>query len=180
MDALMTQHTDYSYDKGGEVAATGVADISLVSQWMQHSFFNSNTLKSLDKLGFHHTLNDVRKKNIADALATQLLFLVESIVRAMEKLPAHPKHIYVSGGGRHNDYLMNELTYHLRSEVSSIDSIEIAGKCVSGDATEAEAFAYLAVRSQRGLAISLPSTTGIPQSVRTGGVFCPAGSCRGE
>jgi anhydro-N-acetylmuramic acid kinase len=38
------------------------------------------------------------------------------------------------------------------------------------DALEAQAFAYLAVRSVRGLPISLPSTTGVPRPL-TGGVL---------
>jgi anhydro-N-acetylmuramic acid kinase len=40
----------------------------------------------------------------------------------------------------------------------------------STDAIEAQAFAYLAARSLRGLPISLPSTTGVPHPL-TGGVL---------
>jgi anhydro-N-acetylmuramic acid kinase len=39
----------------------------------------------------------------------------------------------------------------------------------SADALEAQAFAYLAVRSLRGLPISFPTTTGVPRPL-TGGV----------
>ena len=39
-----------------------------------------------------------------------------------------------------------------------------------GDALEAQAFGYLAVRSRLGLPLSLPGTTGVPQPV-TGGRF---------
>ena len=39
-----------------------------------------------------------------------------------------------------------------------------------GDATEAECFAYLGVRSVLGLPLSLPTTTGVPKPV-TGGVL---------
>jgi anhydro-N-acetylmuramic acid kinase len=39
-----------------------------------------------------------------------------------------------------------------------------------GDALEAQAFAYLALRSRRGLPLSIPATTGVPQAV-TGGRF---------
>jgi anhydro-N-acetylmuramic acid kinase len=41
-----------------------------------------------------------------------------------------------------------------------------------GDALEAEAFAYLAVRSVKGLPLSLPTTTGVAQPM-TGGQFHP-------
>ena len=37
-----------------------------------------------------------------------------------------------------------------------------------GDAMEAEGFAYLAMRARKGLPLSLPTTTGVPQPV-TGG-----------
>ncbi len=38
----------------------------------------------------------------------------------------------------------------------------------SADALEAQAFAYLAVRSLRGLPLSFPGTTGMPQPMRGG------------
>jgi anhydro-N-acetylmuramic acid kinase len=40
----------------------------------------------------------------------------------------------------------------------------------NGDATEAEGFAYMAVRALRGEPISFPGTTGAPQPM-TGGVI---------
>jgi anhydro-N-acetylmuramic acid kinase len=40
-----------------------------------------------------------------------------------------------------------------------------------GDALEAQAFAYLAIRSVRGLPLSLPGTTGAPHPVRGGRLF---------
>ena len=40
----------------------------------------------------------------------------------------------------------------------------------SGDTIEAEAFAYMAVRSLKGLPISFPTTTGVAQPV-SGGVL---------
>jgi anhydro-N-acetylmuramic acid kinase len=42
-----------------------------------------------------------------------------------------------------------------------------------GDFVEAEAFAYLAVRSLRGLPISFPMTTGVPRPM-TGGALSSA------
>jgi anhydro-N-acetylmuramic acid kinase len=41
----------------------------------------------------------------------------------------------------------------------------------NGDATEAEGFAYMAVRSLKGLPISFPGTTGVVQPL-TGGRLC--------
>jgi anhydro-N-acetylmuramic acid kinase len=49
--------------------------------------------------------------------------------------------------------------------------IEIAGAVGwSADALEAQAFAYLAVRSLKGLPLTFPTTTGVPRPL-TGGVL---------
>jgi anhydro-N-acetylmuramic acid kinase len=42
----------------------------------------------------------------------------------------------------------------------AVDPVEAVGW--DGDFLEAQAFGYLAVRSSRGLPLSLPSTTGVP------------------
>ncbi len=47
-----------------------------------------------------------------------------------------------------------------------VDAVEAVGW--NGDFLEAQCFGYLAVRSVRGLPLSLPSTTGVPVAM-TGG-----------
>jgi anhydro-N-acetylmuramic acid kinase len=42
-----------------------------------------------------------------------------------------------------------------------------------GDAVEAEAFAYLAARTARGLPISFPGTTGVPEPMTGGRIVEP-------
>jgi anhydro-N-acetylmuramic acid kinase len=42
-----------------------------------------------------------------------------------------------------------------------------------GDSLEAEAFGYLAVRSMKGLPLSLPTTTGVPEPLTGGMVARP-------
>ena len=69
----------------------------------------------------------------------------------------------MSGGGRHNRTLMDQLRARVNAPVLSAED---AGW--NGDFVEAEAFAYLAVRSIKGLPLSLPSTTGVAQAM-TGG-----------
>jgi anhydro-N-acetylmuramic acid kinase len=55
---------------------------------------------------------------------------------------------------------------------AAVAPAEAAG--VDGDALEAEAWAYLAVRSSKGLPITFPGTTGVPLPL-TGGVLAPTG-----
>ncbi|MEY2883400.1 MAG: hypothetical protein RL490_1124, partial [Pseudomonadota bacterium] len=71
--------------------------------------------------------------------------------------------LLVTGGGRHNPVLMREIA--ARTGVPT-ESVEAVGW--NGDALEAEAFAWLAVRSAAGKPISWPETTGVPAAM-TGG-----------
>ena len=72
----------------------------------------------------------------------------------------------VCGGGRRNPAIMRALRDVLAAPV---DPVEAVGW--DGDALEAQAFAYLAVRSVLGLPLSLPATTGAPHPVSGGRLF---------
>jgi anhydro-N-acetylmuramic acid kinase len=61
---------------------------------------------------------------------------------------------------------MEALGRHLNVAVRPVEAVGW-----DGDALEAQAFAYLAVRSIEGLPLSLPSTTGVPQPTRGGRLF---------
>jgi anhydro-N-acetylmuramic acid kinase len=80
------------------------------------------------------------------------------VARACEHLPTRPKRWLVTGGGRHNATLMRMLAHALAVPVEPIETIG-----ADGDALEAQAFAFLAVRTLCGLPISFPATTGAPR-----------------
>ena len=75
----------------------------------------------------------------------------------------------MTGGGRHNPILMEVLRRRLGAPVRPVEAVGW-----DGDALEAQAFAYLAVRSLEGLPLSLPSTTGVPRPTCGGRLFPPA------
>jgi anhydro-N-acetylmuramic acid kinase len=75
----------------------------------------------------------------------------------------------VTGGGRHNPVIMAALVQ--RSEIK-VDPVEALGW--RGDALEAEAFAFLAVRVLQGMVLSVPETTGVSRAL-SGGVLHRAG-----
>ena len=82
-------------------------------------------------------------------------------------LTAQPKHWYICGGGAQNPVLMRELANRL---VGEVHPIEVLG--LDGDMLEAQAFAYLAARSLRGLPLSAPETTGC-NTPTSGGKITP-------
>ena len=81
--------------------------------------------------------------------------IVSSISKAMQLLPNKPSKILISGGGRKNHTIVNEIGLETKIQCKNIDDHNLRG-----DAIEAEAFAFLAIRSFQGLPISFPGTTG--------------------
>ena len=76
--------------------------------------------------------------------------------------------LILCGGGRHNKTLIAMLGQ--RADIGIVDCDMLDWQ---GDSLEAQAFAWLARRSQRGLPLSVPQTTGVRDAV-SGGVLFPA------
>ena len=89
------------------------------------------------------------------------------MARALHLLPARPNLVVVCGGGTRNPTLMGRLRARLPCPVE-----DAAALGWNADAIEAQAFAYLAVRSRLGLPLTFPGTTGVAAPL-TGGVFHP-------
>lgn len=158
LDDWMLKHTGKPFDDKGETAARGVADAPVLKALMAHPFFKAKPPKSLDRNAFQSAA--WQNLPLENGAATLAAFTVESVVRALNFLPGTPKKWIVSGGGRLHGNIMTRLGMALGVPVVSIDTLGL-----NGDAIEAEAFAYLAVRSYNGLPISFPGTTGVPQPI---------------
>ncbi|MEQ8739750.1 MAG: anhydro-N-acetylmuramic acid kinase, partial [Hoeflea sp.] len=90
-----------------------------------------------------------------------------SIEKAQAHLPEKPKLWILTGGGRHNRMIVEDLKVATRHSGEVIIA-EDAG--LNGDSMEAEAWAWLAVRSLAGLPITYPETTGVKEPA-SGGVL---------
>src|SRR5262249_37338091 len=99
----------------------------------------------------------------ADGAATLVAFTAASVAQAQRLFPRPVERWLVAGGGRHNPAIMAALVERLDAPVAPVEAVGW-----DGDALEAQAFAYLAVRSLRGLPLSVPTTTGVSRPL-TGG-----------
>lgn len=162
LDDWAQLHTNQAYDEDGNLSARGISHEEVVMGMMANNYFDEAPPKSLDRDDFN--TQAVRGLSAEDGAATLADFIVESVVAAQSHFPKPPEAWYVCGGGRHNATLMRRLRRRLPVLV---DPVEVLG--LRGDALEAEAFAYLAVRSERGLPLSFPETTGCEKPT-TGGV----------
>ncbi len=170
MDDWMLKRTGARYDEDGKCAGAGRVNQNLLKAWMGHDYFTRKPPKSLDRDQWDiAALGQVSKEMDAmsteDGAATLLEFTAEGIVKSLEHMPSRPNTWYVCGGGRHNKALMARLNEKLGGAVESVDDLGW-----DGDATEAECFAYLAVRSLLGLPLSFPGTTGVKKPA-SGGVL---------
>ena len=164
IDDWVRRHTGGTMDTDGVLAASGTARPSTVAAYLDDPYFTRAPPKSLDRLDF--TLGNVAGHAPADGAATLVAVTCAAVARAVDHLPAPPKRWLVTGGGRHNPVIMASLSAMI---AASVDPVERVGW--NGDALEAQAFAFLAMRSLTGLPLSLPTTTGVAQPTTGGRLF---------
>lgn len=163
LDDWCARHLGTPIDRDGRLALSGRVDRRALSTLLDAPFFRRPPPKSLDRNEF--SMNPLDGLGPADGAATLVAFTAEAVKAGRAFLPMVPLRWLVTGGGRHNPALMAALRSAL---AATVEPIEVIG--ADGDALEAQAFAYLAVRSLLGLPLSLPSTTGVSRPV-TGGAL---------
>jgi anhydro-N-acetylmuramic acid kinase len=164
IDDWALRHLGEPIDRGGTLARQGKIDKAWVLKFLEHPYFSRKPPKSLDRDEFATLVPD--HLSPADGAATLSAMTAVAVCRAMAHFPTPAKFWLVTGGGRHNPAIMRNLE---RLIDAIIAPVEVAGW--DGDALEAQAFAYLAVRSLLGLHLSLPGTTGVPRPVTGGRSF---------
>lgn len=157
-------------DKDGTLAKQGQVDVNILQDLLQHPYFQSEPPKSTGRETFGDaffrqqmiirqwngspvtTLTELTARTIADALKRWVL------------PRAKVQRVIVSGGGVHNQTLMNRL----RALLPDIawESSERYG--IDPDFKEAIAFALLAGAYLQGLPASFPGTTGTSKPVVLG------------
>ncbi|KQS72931.1 anhydro-N-acetylmuramic acid kinase [Rhizobium sp. Leaf371] len=168
IDQWIEAHDGGSFDAGGAVAAAGVVVPELAARYLDHRFFTDNLRRSLDRSDFSPPVKG--EVSLEDGARTLAHVTGAAILRCATHLPARPKTYVVSGGGRLNPVIMQEFSALAGRSGARVLSSDAVG--LDGGAMEAEAWAYLAVRSVRGLPLTFPGTTGVREEV-SGGVLNP-------
>ncbi|HEX2727593.1 MAG TPA: anhydro-N-acetylmuramic acid kinase [Beijerinckiaceae bacterium] len=163
IDDWMREQTGRAFDEDGRSAAHGRADAKLVAKLLEDPFFQQPPPKSLDRNRFSRQL--FARQNVEDGAATLTAFTARAVARAADFMPEAPKRWIVAGGGVRNRELLRLLGSELAAPLITADAVGW-----SAEFLEAQAFAYLAVRSRKGLPLTFPGTTGIAAPT-TGGVL---------
>jgi anhydro-N-acetylmuramic acid kinase len=164
IDDWVHRRTGAAADFEGALARAGRPATAHVTRFLENPYFDRPPPKSLDRDEFRDAVP------IALSLEDGAATLTEMTAAAVAAATCHFRDAalewLVTGGGRHNPALMEALQRRLGVVVRPV---EAAGW--DGDAIEAQAFAYLAVRCIEGLPLSLPSTTGVSEPTRGGVLF---------
>lgn len=167
IDDWMAARTGAAMDRGGRAAARGRVDRDRLARLMPRDWLARRPPKSLDRDAFAGVLAGMAGLSVEDGAATLTAFTLACVLAAREHLPAPPARWLICGGGRHNAALMAGLA----AALPGVAPVEAIG--LDGDALEAQAFAFLAVRVLRGLPTSAPGTTGCARPVCGGRIARP-------
>ena len=170
IDDFIKARTELDFDDDGVIAGWGKVDEAAVDRLMTHPFFQRPPPKSLDRNDFRAWVDEhagLDAMNTADGAATLTALSAASVAAVLPFLPAKPTKLIVAGGGAHNATLLRMLGNRTGIETVPADKVGW-----SIDDIEAQAFGFLAVRALKGLPLSFPTTTGVPQPM-TGGVVVP-------
>ena len=163
IDQWMQSTASLPYDTDGTEASKGEILPSIVESVLSNSFFSRPVPRSADRLEFPPLSSSLA--SISDGARSLVHATALSISHSQDHFPNSVKTWILCGGGRYNKVLVSDLENLLSGDVISSDTLGI-----NGDALEAEAFAYLSVRSQLGLPLSYPTTTGC-RAPTSGGVL---------
>lgn len=164
LDDWIQRHFNQSYDTDGKICTQGTIFWPLVNQWLAHDYFAKSYPKSLDRNQFQCVVADLGALSGADGAATLAAFTAASLASGVKMLPKIPACLYLTGGGRHHVFMVALLERLLpQTKIAMVDALG-----VNGDWLEAQAWAYLAVRSLYGLPFSFPLTTGVEKPLSGG------------
>jgi anhydro-N-acetylmuramic acid kinase len=172
IDDFLRLRTGQPRDDEGRTASAGTIDEAAVARVLAHPFFGKSPPKSLDRNAFRQWVAEegrLADKSTEDGAATLTAVTAEAVACAVKVLPRPPACWIAAGGGTRNPTLMRLLQERLAPA-----SVETAGAVGwSADALEAQALAYLAVRTLKNMPLTFPTTTGVPRPTQGGVLVRP-------
>ena len=166
IDDWCARRAGLRFDRDGALAAAGKVDRTRLERFAEHRYFAKAPPKSLDRGDFSDAWAD--GLSAADGAATLTRGTARAIALAARHFPAPVARWVICGGGARNPSLLKAIAAETSGDVVTADSLGW-----NGDALEAQAFAFLAVRALRGLPISFPGTTGAPRPMTGGRIDRP-------
>ena len=159
IDQWVKSNSKMEFDDMGSLAKSGKLNNDILEKFLSNDYY-----RSLDVKDFN--LNDLRGMSLEDGCATLSMLTVKSICNSINNLREIPNTILFSGGGRKNQFIIDNIKKIIKKPIHLIDEFNF-----NGDFIESQTFAYLAIRSYLKKFITLPGVTGVKQFCLGGSVF---------
>lgn len=174
LNTLIKQiNPELRFDAEGETAASGVVLEEMLKELNALSYFHQTAPKSLGWEWVEKNVYPLIGKyspEIKDALRTYTEHIAIQIALSLESLSATGETMLVTGGGKHNQFLMHRLTTHLEKIQVTIQGSDSENWV---DFKEAIVFAFLGLRTLTGKTNTLTSVTGAQKASVSGSVHFP-------
>jgi len=164
IDKWVKANSKMEFDSGGLLAKSGQLNENILEKFLSNPYYKKKPPKSLDVKDFN--LNDLSKLSLEDGCTTLSMLTVRSICKAINSFGKIPNLILFSGGGRKNEFIIDNIKKITKKQIYLIDEYNF-----NGDFIESQAFAYLAIRSYLNKFITLPGTTGVKKPCLGGSIF---------
>lgn len=164
-------HGEFTYDQDGQFGLQGHVIPELKDALFENleNFLKKSPPKSLDIADF--SLPEMTAElPLYDVVRTLEEFTAETILKSLDFAQA-PQNWILAGGGWNNPVILRafqEKLLRLKPNTRIFKADDVGW---NADALEAQIFAYLAVRSLKGLPLSLPTTTGVLEPMCGGRVI---------
>ena len=169
IDEWIKKNSDKKFDKDGLTARMGVTD-KLILNYALDNFSNNNFYeKSLDIKDFDiYFAKGLSLKDGASTITDFTAKLIADGINFLDKDNLNQnKNLIVCGGGRKNLYLLEMIKKYLKkTDINVIEKYNF-----DGDYIESQAFAYISIRSLKGMPISFPMTTRVKKPVSGGDII---------
>jgi len=164
IDKWVQSQKNIQFDKDGLIAKSGKVSEKLLKKILSNRYYKKKPPKSLDVKDFN--FKNFNKISLEDGAATLSMLTVKSIGNAINNFAKYPNKILLSGGGRKNKFITNNIKKILKCPVCLIDDYNF-----NGDFIESQTFAFLAIRSYLKKNITYPTTTGVKNPSSGGLLF---------
>ena len=162
IDHFMNKYYNRNYDKNGEVALSGSVILPIIEKLENDEFILRKPPKSTGREKYSYEALEEMSRELEfdlyqkeDVIATVTELTVRSMVYNYRTFIKNIDKIIVSGGGVHNDYIMNRLKEEFPNKVYALEDIGF-----NSDAKEAFAFAVLGYLSVTGKPGNVKTSTG--------------------
>lgn len=166
IDQWVASQSRHGFDQDGAISAKGKIIAEIAEPYLRQGREILATGRSMDKLDFAPLKAGIC--SLEDGARTLCYVTAQLIAHSVRLLPTKVQAFILCGGGRLNTTLIDEVRAGLGTACNILTAEDVD---LNGDALEAQAWAYLAVRCKKQLPISFPDTTGVSEPLSGGTIL---------